>query len=102
MIGEVDLPIKIGPTTLFITFQAMGIHPAYSFLLRRPWIHTVGAITSMLHQKLKFITSDKIIVIGGEEETLVIHLPSVRYIDFEGEIVETPFQAVEVVNVETV
>lgn len=55
MIGEVDLPIKIGPCLFQIIFQVMDIHPAYSFLLGRPWIHEAGTVTSTLHQKLKFM-----------------------------------------------
>ncbi|XP_050915072.1 uncharacterized protein LOC127130033 [Lathyrus oleraceus] len=98
VIGEVDLPIKIGPTFFNITFQVMDIHPGYSCLLGRPWIHSAGAVTSTLHQKLKFITDDKMIVIGGEEDILVSHLTSFRYIEVDGEITETPFQSLEVVN----
>ncbi|XP_050890447.1 uncharacterized protein LOC127095858 [Lathyrus oleraceus] len=98
VIGEVDLPIKIGPTFFKITFQVMDIHPGYSCLLGRPWIHSAGAVTSTLHQKLKFITNDKMIVIGGEEDILVSHLTSFRYIEVDGEITETPFQSLEVVN----
>lgn len=49
MIGEVDLPIKIGLYLFHITFQVMDIHPTYSCLLGHPWIHKVGAITSTLH-----------------------------------------------------
>lgn len=66
VIGEVDLPIKIGPYTLFITFYVMDIYPTYSCLLGRPSIHSVGAVTSTLHQKLKFIVNGKMIVIDGE------------------------------------
>ncbi|XP_050897847.1 uncharacterized protein LOC127104725 [Lathyrus oleraceus] len=98
VIGEVDLPIKIGPTIFNITFQVMDIHPGYSCLLGRPWIHSAGAVTSTLHQKLKFITNDKMIVIGGDEDILVSHLTSFRYIEVDGEITETPFQSLEVVN----
>lgn len=36
MIGEVDLPINIGPNTFSLTFQVMDIHPTYSCLLGRP------------------------------------------------------------------
>ena len=36
VIGEVDLPMKIGPCLFQITFQVMDIHTAYSCLLRRP------------------------------------------------------------------
>jgi hypothetical protein len=98
VIGEVDLPTKIGTTIFNITFQVMDIHPGYSCLLGRPWIHSAGVVTSTLHQKLKFITNDKMIVIRGEEDILVSHLTSFRYIEVDGEITETPFQSLEVVN----
>lgn len=98
VIWEVDLPIQIGPTKFSITFQVMDIHPGYSCLLGRPWIHVAGAITSTLHQKLKFITNDKMIIIGDEEDILVSHLTSFRYIDVKGEITDMPFQSLEVVN----
>ncbi|XP_050878012.1 uncharacterized protein LOC127081826 [Lathyrus oleraceus] len=39
VIREVDLPVKIGPSDFQITFQVTDIHPAYSYLLGRLWIH---------------------------------------------------------------
>ena len=39
VIGEVDLPIHIGPHLFQITFQVMDIFPAYSCLIGRPWIY---------------------------------------------------------------
>ncbi|XP_050908890.1 uncharacterized protein LOC127122628 [Lathyrus oleraceus] len=99
VVGEVDLPIKIGPYTFFATFYVMDIHPAYSCLLGRPWIHAAGAVTSTLHQKLKFIISDKLVTIDGEEYILVSQLSSFRYVEVDGEIHETPFQAFEIANV---
>lgn len=91
IVGEVDLPIKIGPYTFFVTFYVMDIHPEYSCLLGRPWTHAAGAVTSTLHEKLKFIVNGKLITIDGEENTLVIQLSSFRYVDVDGEIHETPF-----------
>ncbi|XP_050875287.1 uncharacterized protein LOC127078916 [Lathyrus oleraceus] len=52
VIGEVELPIFIGPHIFLITFQIMDINLAYSFLLGRPWIHAAKAVTSTLHQKM--------------------------------------------------
>ncbi|XP_050908987.1 uncharacterized protein LOC127122740 [Lathyrus oleraceus] len=98
VIGKVDLPTKIGPTIFNIMFQVMEIHPGYSCLLGRSWIHSADAITSTLHQKLKFITNHKMIVIIWEEDILVSHLTSFWYIEVDGEITETPFQSLEVVN----
>ncbi|KAI5414903.1 hypothetical protein KIW84_040386 [Lathyrus oleraceus] len=67
VIGEVDLPIKIGPS----------------------------AVTSTLHQKLKFVKNKKLVVVGGERALLVSHLSSFSYIDTEVEV-GTPFQALSI------
>ncbi|KAI5411503.1 hypothetical protein KIW84_056545 [Lathyrus oleraceus] len=95
VIGEVDLPIKIGPSDFQVTFQVMDIHPSYSCLLGRPWIHEAGAMTSTLHQKLKFVKNKKLVVVGGEKALLVSHLSSFSYIDAEDEV-GTPFQALSI------
>lgn len=63
VIGEVDLPIKIGPHKYFITFYVMDIYPTYSCLLGRPWIHSAGAVTSTLHQRLKFLINNKLVIL---------------------------------------
>jgi len=55
VIGEIDLPVQIGPHTYQVTFQVMDINPDYSCLLGRPWIHSVGVVPSTLNQKLKFM-----------------------------------------------
>ncbi|XP_050890983.1 uncharacterized protein LOC127096461 [Lathyrus oleraceus] len=102
IIGEVNFPMKIGPHTFLITFFVMDIYPAYNCLLGRPWIHSAGAVTSMLHQKLKFLADDKLVVVEGEEDIVVSHLASFRYVEGEGEMRKILFQSFEVINVEMV
>lgn len=51
VIREIDLPMQIGLHVFQKTFQVMDINLAYSYLLGRPWIHVVGAVTTTLHQK---------------------------------------------------
>ncbi|KAI5394634.1 hypothetical protein KIW84_061319 [Lathyrus oleraceus] len=95
VIGEVDLPVKIGPSDFQITFQVMDIHRAHSFLLGRPWIHETEAVTSTLHQKLKFLKNGKLVIVGGEKALLVTHLSSFSYVEVEDEV-GTPFQALSI------
>ncbi|GAU46907.1 hypothetical protein TSUD_299580 [Trifolium subterraneum] len=80
VIGEVDLPMMIGPHLFQITFQVMDIQAAYSCLLGRPWIHEAGAVTSTLHQKLKFVKNGKLIIVEGEQALLVSHLSTFSFI----------------------
>lgn len=97
MIGEVDLPLKIGPWLFQIRFQVMDIHPAYSCFLGHPWIHKTGAVTSALHQKLKFVNNGKLENMGEEQAMLVSHLSSLSYINVD-EVVGTPFQALSIID----
>lgn len=84
VVGEVDLPMKIGPHIFFITFYVMDIYPAYNCLLGRPWIHSAGAVTSTLHQRMKFMIGNKLVVVEGEEDIAVSHLALFRYVEVEG------------------
>ncbi|GAU28982.1 hypothetical protein TSUD_391830 [Trifolium subterraneum] len=45
-------------------------------------------ITSTLHQKLKFVANDKMIVVLGQEDIMVSHLSSFRYIEADEKAIE--------------
>nr|KYP40594.1 hypothetical protein KK1_038078 [Cajanus cajan] len=49
----------------------MDITHAYSFLMGRPWIHRAKAIPSTLHQKVKFVVNDKLIIVQAEDDMLI-------------------------------
>jgi len=97
VIREVKLPVQVGPCTFQIVFQIMDILSAYSCLLGRPWIHTVGVVPSTLHQKLKFVIDDKLIIVSGQEDLVVCGLTSTPYTKATEEALETSFQALEIV-----
>ena len=44
---------------------------------------------------LKYPVKGKIITVHGEEEYMISHLNSFRYVEVEGEFIETPFQHFE-------
>ena len=92
-----DLPIKVGSQVCNSTFYVMDIRPAYSCLLGSPWIHRAGAVTSTLHQKLKYPVKGMIVIVCGEEDFMVSHLNSFKYVEMDDEFIETPCQAFEVV-----
>lgn len=100
VIGEVDLPIHIGPHLFQTTFQVMDIFPSYSCLLRRPLIHEAGAVTSTLHQKLKFAREGVVIIVEGEQAMLVSHLSSFSIVEVDEAVVGTQFQALCIDNVQ--
>lgn len=95
--GEIELLIKIDPHVFRVTFFVMDIQPAYSCLLGRPWIHDAGAVTSILHQKLRYVVDNQVVTVGGEEDFIVSHLSSHQYVEVGGEYHETPCQVFDFV-----
>lgn len=59
--GEIDLNILVGPCEFEDPFVVLDIPTAFNLLLGCPWIHTAEAIPSSLHQKVKFVTGNKLI-----------------------------------------
>ena len=77
----------------------MYIVPAYSYLLGRPWIHEAGAVTSTLHQKLKFVREGKVVIMNGEKALLISHLSFFRIVEADEAAVGTQFQALSIDNI---
>ena len=73
--------------------KILGYNTTYYCLLGRPWIHKAGVVTSKLHQKLKYPVKGKIVTVGGQEEYMVSHLNSFKYVEMDGEFIEIPCQA---------
>ncbi|KAL5127907.1 hypothetical protein HKD37_14G040250 [Glycine soja] len=98
VMGEIDIPIQIGPHTCNVVFHVMDINPAYSCLLGRPWIHALGVVPSTLHQKLKFVVGGLLVIVSGEEDLLVSCPSSAPYVEAAEESLETAFQSFKVVR----
>ena len=80
VIGNIELPIQIGPYTFNIDFQVMDINPFYNCLRGRPWIHMAGVVPSTLHQKFKFVVEERLISVATEEDIVVVALE----LEFQG------------------
>jgi hypothetical protein len=70
-IGELELPIKIGPPFFNVDFHIIDTKSSYAMLLGRPWIHAAGAVPSSLHQKLKYVIDCCLIEVSAEQEYLI-------------------------------
>ena len=73
--------MQIGPVTFEITFHLMDIIPAYNCLLRRPWIHSTDMVPSTLHQKVKHMVYDQLIIVLEEEDSLVSKFSTTLYVE---------------------
>ena len=58
-----------------------------------------GAVTSTLHQKLKFVREGKVVIINGEQALLISHLSSFSIVEADEAVVGTQFQALSIDNI---
>ncbi|WMV46004.1 hypothetical protein MTR67_039389 [Solanum verrucosum] len=60
--GAVYLEIQMGQAEFSVEFQVLDINTSYNLLLGRLWIHMVGALPSTLHQLMKFVWKDQVVL----------------------------------------
>ena len=63
--GMIRLPIQTGPEIVEVNFIVMDTYSPYTAIISRPWLHTMGAVASSLHQKVKFPSGDQVLKIHG-------------------------------------
>ena len=52
--GQVRLPMQIGSEVVEVDFIIVDAYSPYTAIVARPWLHTLGAVSSTLHQKVKY------------------------------------------------
>ena len=52
--GQVRLPMQIGSEVVEVDFIVVDTYSPYTAIVARPWLHTLGAVSSTLHQKVKY------------------------------------------------
>ena len=51
-----------------VTFIVVTLFSPYKAIMGRLWIHTMGAVPSTLHVRVKFRTKQGIIVVSGSQQ----------------------------------
>ena len=53
--------------TVEVDFIMVDAYSPYTAIVARPWLHTLGAVSSTLHQKIKYPSGGKIEEILGDQ-----------------------------------
>jgi hypothetical protein len=72
IIRTLKVELYVGPQVFLVMLQVMDINPSYSMLLGTFWIHIAEAVTSSLHQCLKYIMNGMLVTIKAKETFLMI------------------------------
>ncbi|XP_070017024.1 uncharacterized protein [Nicotiana sylvestris] len=79
--GDIMLELTIGPVEFTMEFQVLDMVISYNFLLGRPWIHVAKAVSSSLHQMVKFEWDRQEIIVHGDENLCAFNDTSILFIE---------------------
>ena len=52
--GQIRLPMQTGSKIMEVDFIIVDAYSPYTVIVARPWLHTLGVVSSTLHQKVKY------------------------------------------------
>ena len=65
--GQIKLPVQTGSETVEVDFIIVDAYSPYTAIVARHWLYTLGAISSTLHQKVKYPSGGQIKEILGDQ-----------------------------------
>ena len=65
--GQIRLPVQTSLEVVEVDFIFMDAYSPYTAIVAKPWLHTLGAVSSTLHQKVKYPSKGQIKEILGDQ-----------------------------------
>ena len=65
--GQIRLSVQAGSEVIEVDFIVVDAYSSYTAIVARPWLHTLGAIFSNLHQKVKYLSGDRVEELVGNQ-----------------------------------
>ena len=65
--GQIRLPIQTGSEVVKVDFIVVDAYSPYTAIVARPWLHALGAVSSTLHQKVKYPSKGQVKEIVGSQ-----------------------------------
>ena len=53
--GQIRLPLQVGLEVVEVDFIVVYAYSPYIAIVARPWLHALGAVSSILHLKVKYL-----------------------------------------------
>ena len=65
--GQIKLPVQTGTDMVEVDFIVVDAFSPYTVIMGRPWLHSLGAVLSTLHQKVKYPSGGQVLEIVGSQ-----------------------------------
>ena len=63
--GQIRLPVQTGLEIVKVDFIVVDTYSLYTAIVAKPYLHTLRAVASTLHQKVKFPSEGRVLEIRG-------------------------------------
>ncbi|XP_065630492.1 uncharacterized protein LOC136067940 [Quercus suber] len=67
--GQIRLLVQTGSEVVEVDFIVVDVYSPYTAIVARPWLHTLEAISSTLHQKVKYPSEGRVCEIRGDQSS---------------------------------
>ena len=61
--GQIRLPVQVWADVVEVDFIVVDAFSPYTAIMGRPWLHSLGAVSSTLHQKVKYPSRGQVLEI---------------------------------------
>ena len=65
--GQIRLPVQAGSEVVEVDFIVVDAYSPYTTIMVRPWLHSMGAVSSILHLKVKYPLGDQVKELIGSQ-----------------------------------
>ncbi|XP_050252174.1 uncharacterized protein LOC126698782 [Quercus robur] len=65
--GQIRLPIQTSSDIVEVDFIVVDAYSPYTAIVARPWLHALGAVSSTLHQKVKYPSEGQVKEVIGDQ-----------------------------------
>ena len=65
--GQIRLPVQTGPEVVEVDFIVVDASSPFTAIVAKPWLHTLEAVSSTLHQKVKYLSEGQVKEILGDQ-----------------------------------
>ena len=65
--GQIRLPVQASSEVVEVAFIVVDAYSPYTAIVARPWLHTLGVVSSTLHKNVKYLSGDWVEELVGNQ-----------------------------------
>ena len=65
--GQIRLSVQTGTDVVEVDFIVVDVFSPYTAIMGRSWLHSLGVVSSTLHQKVKYPSGGQVLEIVGSQ-----------------------------------